>query len=589
MKHEDRQNNALEERLSRLEEKVDRLERTLGTSGTAPPEKQTAPPTPDTPRDTAGEGEGEKRDWIDVTPEFGEKWLNRTGIGLLLLGVAFLFKYSVDQGWLIPPVRSATGLGIGLFLFLAGLRMDRHKKPIRQILAGGGIAVFYITGFATFQLYTFVPHSIVWMFMVVVTLLALSLSLQQNEAILSVTGIIGALGTPFMLYSGSGSVTALMIYTALVLSAGGWIYLVKGWRTLLWSMTAGGWVVIMVGIFNMNYGDSGALRSEQWALQAGVLVCMVVFWGIPVIRDLLSFDNPLRWPDPVFNEDRSGGEESGYIPASSAYVLVLIVPVFSFMFSMGIWNMEVETRGIIAMTAALPLAACYLFFSKKGLKKSASVHAFSGLIMLTIGFVLFFEGNALLLVLAMEAAGLRFIASRTGDENISVSSHVLFGTVALWWLAAIESTAPAEFTTDFDTILRLVIIAIGGLLGPFWMDDIKKKQIYGLTAHLFFLIWLYRYFEPLADSQAWITVAWGVYAVALFVLGFTIYGKTLRMTGLGTIFLVVVKLFLVDLSQLQAIWRILLFLGFGALFLLLGYYWQSHWNMGNTTGEAEQT
>src|SRR5699024_11267100 len=110
----------------------------------------------------------------------GYQSLNRIVIGLLLIGVAFLFKYSIDQGWLIPAVRSAIGLGIGLFLFISGLRMSGEMNPFRQILLGGGIAVFYITGFATYQLYSFLPGAIIWAFMIVVTLLALLLSLQQD-------------------------------------------------------------------------------------------------------------------------------------------------------------------------------------------------------------------------------------------------------------------------------------------------------------------------------------------------------------------------------------------------------------------------
>lgn len=44
--------------------------------------------------------------------------------------------------------------------------------------------------------------------------------------------------------------------------------------------------------------------------------------------------------------------------------------------------------------------------------------------------------------------------------------------------------------------------------------------------------------------------------------------------GVGTLFLVAGKLFLVDLQYLEAVWRILLFLGFGGLFLLLSYFFQ---------------
>jgi uncharacterized membrane protein len=44
--------------------------------------------------------------------------------------------------------------------------------------------------------------------------------------------------------------------------------------------------------------------------------------------------------------------------------------------------------------------------------------------------------------------------------------------------------------------------------------------------------------------------------------------------GLATLLLVVIKLFLIDLSAVSAIWRIVLFLGFGALFLVVSYFFQ---------------
>ena len=80
------------------------------------------------------------------------------------------------------------------------------------------------------------------------------------------------------------------------------------------------------------------------------------------------------------------------------------------------------------------------------------------------------------------------------------------------------------------------------------------------------------------NGQACVTVSWGTYAVILLILSFIKFGKAMRLVAMGTIFIVVGKLFLVDLSQLQAIWRILLFMGFGAVFLLLGYYSQSRWD-----------
>jgi uncharacterized membrane protein len=48
-----------------------------------------------------------------------------------------------------------------------------------------------------------------------------------------------------------------------------------------------------------------------------------------------------------------------------------------------------------------------------------------------------------------------------------------------------------------------------------------------------------------------------------------------RGAGVATLMLVVGKLFLVDLARVEAIVRVLLFLGFGVVFLTLSYFFRS--------------
>ncbi|MDZ7681382.1 MAG: DUF2339 domain-containing protein [Fodinibius sp.] len=145
----------LEERVRRLEEKVEKLEQ----------QKTKSSASSSTQEDVAaddGQSDTERTDspgWQAKNMQFGEEWLNRIGIGLLLIGVAFLFKYSIDQGWLVPPVRSAIGLGIGLSLFIGGWQMKAQISPLKQILLGGGIAAYlHYRVPATFQLLTVLFH-----------------------------------------------------------------------------------------------------------------------------------------------------------------------------------------------------------------------------------------------------------------------------------------------------------------------------------------------------------------------------------------------------------------------------------------------
>lgn len=105
----------------------------------------------------------------------------------------------------------------------------------------------------------------------------------------------------------------------------------------------------------------------------------------------------------------------------------------------------------------------------------------------------------------------------------------------------------------------------------------RAQMIYGLAAHLALLAWLGRELSGFENGQGYVTISWGVYAAILLMLALRLGQARLRQVALGTLILVVAKLFLVDLSELETIWRVLLFMGFGAVFLLLSYYFPKLW------------
>lgn len=560
----DQKDNNLSSRIDELEKRVKVLEQQQEPS----PKKDEPEISTPAPRQKQAVDTGEDLSDDSKNFELNEQWLNRIGIALLLIGVAFLFKYSVDQGWLIPPIRSAIGLGIGMTLFFGGLQMKSDQKPLKQILMGGGIATFYITGFATFQLYSFMPATVVWAFMIVVTLLALSLSLQQDEAVLSVVGTLGALGTPFMLHTGGGSVTLLMIYTMLVLAGAIAIYMQKGWTSLLWTYSLGSAAVVVVGITTAD------TSLESWMLQAGAVVWLFGSWLLPVLRDGLSASGSKGWTDPGKEQKHN---QNGAYPSPSVQFMVIFVPLLMLAMTMGIWELSMDQSGFVAMGLAALAALCYRPLTNNELPGLASTHMLLGIGMLTIGFMLLLEQNILFVTLTVEAVCLRYIARQTGDGKLNIAGHLLFVIVILWVIEAFAYQSGTEpLFWNVRPFTQLGIIAVGALVIPRWLTQTKLRKVYRIASHLVFLIWMYQQFSLLENGQPWITVAWGGYATILLILGFIQFGRLMRLVGMGTILLVVAKLFIIDLSQLQAIWRIFLFIGFGAVFLLLGYYGQSH-------------
>lgn len=84
---------------------------------------------------------------------------------------------------------------------------------------------------------------------------------------------------------------------------------------------------------------------------------------------------------------------------------------------------------------------------------------------------------------------------------------------------------------------------------------------------------------PLWEAGAWrseqvqtgLTILWTLLALVATIIASRYWQRALWFMGIGLLGIVVLKLVLVDLSQTEAIWRVISFLGAGSLILLIGY------------------
>lgn len=559
----DKRFKKFQNRIEQLEQRVLELEQILKIKSTEQPELEQAEL-----HHSSAKGSSGGLAWD------GE-WLNRVGILLLLMGLAFLFKYSIDQGWLIPEIRSTIGLITGVVLLGFGFRMNAQNNLLRPILIGGGIAAFYLTGFATFQLFSFMSASVSWSFMILVTVLSLWLSVGQDEAILSVVGTLGALGTPFMLYTGDGEVTSLMLYFVLILSASSVIYILKGWRSLLWSTAMGG-ISILLAVTNQVTGAE-MINMERLTIHGGIVFWSIACWLIPVFREIKLAE---RFKISTENTQKGKviGEEKNNKIGNTLHVMILGVPLVGLMVSMSIGEWGLTRYGLISLGIAVTAGGFYWFLREWNLKSLASAHLYMGLVMATAGLIIMLKGDFLFPVLVIEMMALRYITYRIDDHKLNIASHLLYGIMGFWLLRRLNfNEAEVPFLMNMTALPELGFLLIGGLWIPRYFKQDDLKNIYRLTAHLLLLIWLYAKLSPFDNGQAWVSLSWGLYAITLLVLGLKGLGRKVHLAGFSTVLLVVLKLFIVDLSQLQAIWRILLFMGFGTLLLTVGYLFQSKW------------
>jgi len=576
----------LEERVARLEKALGELRRLLGQP--AEPQKEAglqvfskgpeAFPVPAAKPAPGPVEAGSAARRKLVLPEAmykSEYWLGKIGIGLLLFGVVFLFKYSIDRGWLTEPVRVGFGLALGTVLFVIGARIHAGRRHFSQVLLGGAFATLYITGFAAFQLYQLVSWPQAFAFMIGVTLLTFYLSLTINEMALSLIGTIGGLATPFLLYTPEGSLPGLVFYTCMLLGGAAAIYLYRGWRSLLWTSAFGGLVTYII-IAARHVAEPGLF--DRWAVQSGVAFAWLAFWAVPVIREAFQTLNPARWPVPPLDFLRNPAQAQ-LVYRSTPCLLTVVTPLVALAYSVNIWRLSGETWGWIILAGSLLYGVVFLQLQARRLEKPAYTHAVMALFFLTVAFCLLLEGKVLFLTLAAEAAALHLVSHRLDNRIIETCGHALSAIV--WsWLAAhlIAETFRPEGTVIFNAQALTDLAVIVAMLGVSYRVRAEVAvKAYRLAAHLAVLGWLLRELSALPEGQAYVTIAWGIYAITLLLPGLRLNLGLLRLAGLGTLFLVVGKLFLVDLASLEAIWRILLFLFFGGVFLLLSFYFRTLW------------
>ncbi|NIT61360.1 MAG: DUF2339 domain-containing protein [Aliifodinibius sp.] len=587
---------SLQERVERLETVVAELqsvlkqtheasrEKDLKETGFLPkaPDREQAGPPPSPAKPPPIRSQPSRRSFeLPENMRTSEYWLNKIGIGLVLFGVAFLFKYSIDQGWLTPSVRVGFGVLLGVGLVVAGIRISTERRHFSQVLVGGGIATFYITGFAAFQLFTLISHPVAFTFMVSVTLLAFILSLKQNGAVLALIGAIGGLGTPFLLYTGAGNLPGLVGYTCLVLSGTGAIFFYRGWRSLLWISVIGGWSVFLVGLSTVLSTDPKVAIAELWALQLGIVFGWLAFWLLPLIREFVWAKNPTRWHHSSFDSgEKSTSQIARVVLHRHVHLLSVSTPLIALGMSMPIWSLSNQSWGWITLSGAILYGLVSWRLSRLNVIKHFSyTHSLVGVMLLTIAFYLLLDGNTLLFALAAESSVLHFVARRLSDKRVTLTAHLLFGVLGLWVIQRIFY-GQAEEIAIFNTqaLTDLWVIGLASAVSMLFSSS-EERKVYLFLVHIAILGWFLRELSSLTNGQGYVTIAWGIYSVILLVLGLRLNFQRLRTVAIGTLLIVVGKLFIVDLAELETIWRVLLFLGFGGLFLVLSYYFQALWKI----------
>jgi len=147
----------------------------------------------------------------------GGKVLNRIGALALVIGIAFFLKYAFDRDWISEWMRVAIGGLSGVALLVGGMRFHRRGLAVfAQGLIGAGIAVLYLSVYASFNFYHIVPQVPAFFLMSAVTAVAFFQGRRYDSLAVALLGWIGGFITPLLLSTGTVNPTGLFTYLALL-------------------------------------------------------------------------------------------------------------------------------------------------------------------------------------------------------------------------------------------------------------------------------------------------------------------------------------------------------------------------------------
>lgn len=415
------------------------------------------PPAPPPRPDPVTLAVGKFRDWL-----FGGNTVVRMGVLVLFVGLAFLAKYAVENSLLPPELRLAAIGAAGIGLFFAGFRL-RRKDPEKLgyvlTLQGAGVAVLYLTVFAAFRMYQFLPAGAAFAMLGLICAFSTAIAIAQNAQSMAFIGFAGAFAAPILVSTGQGSHVGLFSYYTLLGVAIAVIAWLRAWRALN-----------LLGFF-ATFGIAtlwGALKYQPQHL-ATTEPFLIGFFAIYLVAGLLyalrhshapkqAVDATLVFGTPIvaFTLQAALMRETEYGAAFSALVLGALY------LGLGSWLVK-RRKGEPLVNRWL--AECFLAL---------------GLGFVTLAVPLALDGRWTSAVWAIEGAGVYWMGRRQGRWLPRAFGLALQAMAAVLFLDSLNAAAMGHLPFANPQFMGATMLALAALGIAWWSREALDEE--GMSA-----------------------------------------------------------------------------------------------------------
>ncbi len=496
------------------------------------------------------------------------RWLNYVGILALLFAVTFFLKYAFDNNWVGPRGRVGIGLLAGSVLYPWSQHLlARGYKYFSEGIAGLGAAVLYLSLWAGWHYYHIFPQDIAFMAMIVVTAVTLLVAVGRNSERIAFLALVGGLITPILVSTGENHEVSLFTYLTILGAGVLAIAWVRDWKSLP-PVQFLATLVYFWGWYSEFYRADELATTVLFAT-----VFFVLFAALPAVRS---------WRDGEFS-----GLEVGIVLVNS---LAYLGALRQMLWPDNRWALTVA----VLVLAAAHLAAERMLPEKRGTKVRMARILYAGLALTfaTLAIPIRLDGRWITIAWAVQGAVLIWSGLRVRFAAVRWAGLVLFAIVAgrlvLIPIPADTFLLNARFATFAICVacmalscyfaansdeelseqesMAFVITSIAANILAIAASSLEVWDVFGRMPSL----GIDRgHAQELALSMLWL-----VWALGLLGAGLWKKSEAIRWQALVLLGVVIVKVFLFDLSFLEKFYRIVSFLLLGLALMLISFYYQ---------------
>ncbi len=508
----------------------------------------------------------------------------------MLIAAAWFLKLAIDNHWIGPAGRVLIGLvaGAGLIAWSERFR-TRGYAAFSYSLKAIGSGVLYLSLWAAFSLYHLTGSGVAFAAMIAVTAFNGFLAWVQDAELLALYAIVGGFSTPLLLSTGENHEVGLFTYllllnlTVLVLVA------LKPWSRLLCAAFLG--TVFFFAEWSFQYYAQSEFGTTAFFL---AVFFLIFAWAPRLVR--------LRVED--------GSGHSGW----DGLALVLVPLANAGLGFLGFYLMLQDAGSKAAPPwVAVAFAAFYLLLLRLPARgaihgsaaATSALHLTIAVVFLTIAIPLKTHGRWMTIGWLAEGAALVWLARRVASTLLTVLALLC---LALGLVALVAMNPAASLTPIFNERFGTYLFAIAVCGFVTWLalhtadESIPDSPIawkglaagaglavnalillavgWEIHAYWWYLQWRgdgtlthdYRMYAQFSYSAFFM-----VFGAALLAAGFWRRVAFLRWQALVLLAVAIGKVFTVDVSQLSQGYRILSFLGLGALLLAVSFAYQKDW------------